>query len=58
MEKYGTLHAVIQQLRELFLEKGELKGFDDWDKFLGCISAIERVADEINAENTQEETEG
>lgn len=42
-----TLTAVIQQLREIFLEKSELKGYDDWDKFLGCIAALQQVAQSL-----------
>ena len=41
------LQAVIQQLRGIFLEKSELKGYDDWDAFFGCINAIERVAQDL-----------
>ena len=55
MDKYETLCAVTQQLRELFLDKGELRGFDDWDKFLGCINAIDQVATAIQEETKEEE---
>lgn len=47
MDNANTLMAVIQQLRELFLEKGELKGYDDWDRFFGCINAIQQVAQKL-----------
>ena len=48
--------AVIQQFRELFLEKGELRGYDDWDRFFGCITQLETIAVELaKAEKTAEE---
>ena len=56
MENAETLTAVIQQLREIFLDKSELKGYDDWDRFFGCINAIQQVAHSL-AEDEQEETE-
>ena len=56
MSNSETLIAAIQQLRELFLEKSELKGYDDCDKFLGCINAIQQVATALE-EETEEETE-
>lgn len=55
MDNAETLIAVIQQLRNIFLEKSELKGYDDWDSFFGCINAIERVANALQ-EETKEET--
>ena len=45
-----TLMAVSQTLRSLFAEKSELVGFDDWDKFVGCIITIEQIADSIQNE--------
>lgn len=42
-----TLMPVSQTLRGLFANKSELVGFDDWDKMVGCIMAIERVANSI-----------
>lgn len=42
-----TLVAVIQQLRAIFLDKSELKGYDDWDRFFGCINAIQQVAQSL-----------
>lgn len=45
-----TLIAVIQQLREIFLNKSELKGYDDWDRFFGCINAIQQVVQNLAKE--------
>ena len=50
MENAETLIAVIQQLREIFLNKSELKGYDDWDRFFGCINAIQQVAQSLAEE--------
>lgn len=56
MNNSEKLLAVISQLRGIFLEKGELKGYDDWDAFFGCINAIEDVAESLGqAETAQEE---
>ena len=42
-----TLIDVIRTLCGLFEDKAELRGFDDWDKFVGCIVALEHVVDSI-----------
>ena len=47
------LKAVIQTLQKLFSDKGELKGLNDWDRLIGCIIILERIAESI-PENTQE----
>lgn len=52
-----TLIAVIQQLREIFLSKSELKGYDDWDRFFGCVNAIQRVAQSLAEEAEVSEPE-
>lgn len=50
-----TLIAVIQTLCRLFQDKAELRGFSDWDRFVGCIQALERIANSIP--DTNEESE-
>ena len=59
MENKNTILAVIQQLRNIFLNKSDLRGYDDWDAFFGCINALENVAaalaEEPQEENTAEE---
>lgn len=47
MENAETLIAAIKQLREIFVDKSELRGFDDWDRFFGCINAIQQVAQSL-----------
>lgn len=42
-----TLVAVINTLCGLFDDKAELRGFSDWDKFVGCIIALDRLANSI-----------
>lgn len=49
-----TLTEVVKQLRELFLEKPKLKGYDDWDRFFGCINAIQQVAQNLTEEEPEE----
>lgn len=48
MSTSETIIAVIHQLREIFLEKHELKGYDDWNAFFGCINALEKIVEEEN----------
>ena len=56
MKPADKLLAVLAQLRGIFLQKSELKGYDDWDAFFGCINAIEDVANYLDqAEKEQEE---
>ena len=57
MENAKTLVEIIKQLRDLFLDKSELKGYDDWDRFLGCINVIHQVAQSLAEEEPGEETE-
>ena len=52
MENAEILLSVIQQLRQLFINKHELRGYDDWDSFFGCINAIESVAQKLAEETT------
>ncbi len=53
----NTLMAVIQTLCRLFEDKAELRGFHDWDRFVGCISALEQIANNLPDEETKEESE-
>ncbi len=57
MENAETLIAVVQQLREIFLEKSELKGYDDWDRFFGCINAIQKVAQSLTEDEPEPVTD-
>ena len=52
-----TIIAVISTLKSLFKSKHELRGFDDWDAFLGCVMALEGVAESLQTEE-ENKTEG
>ena len=47
-----TLNAVSEQLKSLFADKSELKGFADWDALIGCVVAINQVVAELQAQET------
>ncbi len=49
-----TLIAVIQTLCRLFQDKAELRGFSDWDRFVGCIQALEQIANNLPEEEVNE----
>lgn len=51
-----TLQAVSENLKELFEDKGELRGFHDWDVLIGCVIALERVI--VTLQTTDAQTEG
>lgn len=56
-----TIDAVIETLKRLFADKGELKGFDDWDSLIGCVMALENIKAELQSNETEAEentTEG
>ena len=46
-----TLMDIIQTLRSLFADKAELKGFNDWDKFIGCVILLEHIANRLPEEH-------
>ena len=50
MSNAQTIEAVIQNLKALFKEKDHLKGVDDWDTFIGCLVALEKVGAAIQIE--------
>ena len=56
-EQSQTLFAIIQQLRDLFKDKDRLVGVDDWDCFIGCLIALQNVAESLpqEEEKTAEE---
>ena len=37
------IQAVVAQLKDLFTDKNELRGFDDWDRLIGCVMTLEQV---------------
>lgn len=52
MDAIQTLTVVASQLKTLFADKSELKGFDDWDALIGCIVGINQVIDELQQQET------
>lgn len=51
-----TITAIIETLKRLFADKGELKGFDDWDSLIGCVMALENIRAELQSNKMAEET--
>jgi len=53
-----TLTAVIQTLCGLFEDKAELRGINDWDKFIECIIALQQLANSLpDKESENKESE-
>lgn len=53
-----TLMSVIQTLYGLFENKAELRGFDDWDRLIGCVVALQNVVNELNIQQGKEDDDG
>ena len=51
-----TLISVIKTLVGLFEDKAELRGFNDWSKFVGCMNALADIVESI-PDQTQKESE-
>lgn len=51
----NKLISVIQTLCGLFEDKAELRGFSDWDKFVGCIIALEQIVNSIPDQKSESE---
>lgn len=49
-----TIMAVIQNLRDLFHNKDRLVGVDEWDTFIGCLIALQGVAETLPREEEGE----
>lgn len=47
MDIIQTLTAVSNQLKTLFADKGELKGFNDWYAFISCAIEIDQVVEQL-----------
>lgn len=50
-----SIYSVISTLCGLFEGKSELKGYSDWDKFIGCIMMLEQIATAIPESNKESE---
>lgn len=53
MDAVQILTTVAEQLKSLFADKSELKGFDDWDVLIGCIVGINQVIQELQSQQEQ-----
>lgn len=49
------LIVVINTLCGLFANKAELRGFSDWDQFVGCIVELQKIANSIPDQKPEEE---
>ena len=58
MDLLGTLQAVVATLRRLFADKGELKGYDDWNALIGCIIVLEQLIDSFSTLKTEPKEDG
>ena len=57
MDKAQNIRAVAQELKNLFADKAELRGFNDWYTLIGCITLLEQTAGELEAERINKEVE-
>lgn len=56
MDKATILMSVSKTIRNLFKGKDRLVGVDDWDKLIGCIIEIERIALELRDQDSEQTT--
>lgn len=54
----NSINSVIEQLKALFADKGELRGLDDWDHLIGCIVVLQQVAQELQMQVAESPDEG
>ena len=55
MNQVEIIQSIVQTLRGLFEKKDRLTGVGDWDAFIGCLIALERIATELQARPEFEE---
>ena len=55
MDIIEALATASQQLKDLFAEKDNLKGYHDWDRFLGAVLLIDQVIMALQQEDQQKE---
>lgn len=63
MTQSETLALIYDALRELFQNKAELRGVDDWDVFIGILIKLKDVEASVRSmeektNNSVEENEG
>lgn len=57
MDKAKNIRIAVQEIKNLFANKAELRGFHDWDTLIGCIMLLEQTAGELEAERINSEVE-
>lgn len=50
-----SLYSVISTLCGLFEDKAELRGINDWDKFIECIIALQQMANGLPDQKQERE---
>lgn len=58
MDIYDSLTSIVKELKDLFSDKNELKGFDDWDRLIGCIIILEKLVNSFSNLANEPDTEG
>lgn len=48
------LLMIAQTLRDTFADKNSLDGFEDWDRIIGCVITLEKLANSIEDNNESE----
>lgn len=53
MDLLGTLQAVNATLKNLFANKNELRGYDDWNALIGCVIVLDQLIGSFSNLKTQ-----
>ena len=51
MEAARNIRMVANALKNLFADKSNLSGFNDWDTLIGCVMMLEQTAGQLEAKN-------
>ena len=55
MDTIKVIEAVIKELKDLFKDGGELKGYRDWNRLVSCVLLLEDCVDRTNKEDEEPE---
>lgn len=55
MEEARNIRAVTNELRGLFANKGDLRGFNDWSSLIWCVTLLEQTAGQLEADKVNSE---
>lgn len=53
MDLLATLQAIDSTLRNLFADKNELKGYEDWNALIGCVILLDKLIESFSNLKTQ-----